>query len=65
MLFRSYGCVDEDSRLKYDWSKGFVRGKNVCGRIIKGVRDEAKDVDGKALIALPECLVDMKPQLLF
>ena len=61
----TYGCVDEDSRLKYDWSKGFVRGKNVCGRIIKGVRDEAKDADGKALIALPECLVDMKPQLLF
>lgn len=61
----TFGCVDEDSRLKYDWSRGAVRGKNVCGRIIKGVRDEVKDVDGKAIIELPECLVRMKPQQLF
>lgn len=61
----TFGCVDEDSRLKYDWSRGAVRGKNVCGRIIKGVRDEAKDAEGKAIITLPDCLSTMKSQLLF
>lgn len=61
----TFGCVDEDSRLKYDWSRGAVRGKNVCGRIIKGVRDEAKDTEGKAIITLPDCLSTMKSQLLF
>ena len=61
----TYGCIDEDSRLKYDWSKGAVRGKNICGRIIKGVRDEAKDAEGKAIIEIPDCLRAMKPQLLF
>ena len=60
-----YGCVDEDARLKYDWNQGVVRGKNVCGRIIKGVRDEVKDIEGKAIIAIPDCLSAMKPQLLF
>lgn len=61
----TYGCIDEDSRLKYDWSKGAVRGKNICGRIIKGVRDEAKDAEGKAIIEISDCLRAMKPQLLF
>lgn len=61
----TFGCVDEDSRLKYDWSRGAVKGKNVCGRIIKGVRDEAKDAEGKAIITLPDCLSTMKSQLLF
>lgn len=61
----TYGCVDEDERLKYNWTIGIVRGKNVCGRIIKGVRDEMKDADGKAIITLPDCLSTMKSQLLF
>ena len=61
----TYGCVDEDERLKYNWTIGIVRGKNVCGRIIKGVRDEMKDADGKSVIVLPECLNKTKPQLLF
>lgn len=61
----TFGCVDEDAKLKYDWLNGFVKGKNVCGRIIKGVRDEAKDIEGKAIIAIPDCLSAMKPQLLF
>lgn len=61
----TFGCVDENSRLKYDWSRGAVRGKNVCGRIIRGVRDEAKDAEGKAIITLPDCLSTMKSQLLF
>lgn len=61
----TFGCVDEDSMLKYDWLNGFVKGKNVCGRIIKGVRDEVKDIEGKAIIAIPDCLSAMKPQLLF
>lgn len=61
----TFGCVDEDSRLKCDWLNGFVKGKNVCGRIIKGVRDEAKDAEGKAIITLPDCLSTMKSQLLF
>ena len=61
----TFGCVDEDAKLKYDWLNGFVKGKNVCGRIIKGVRDEAKDAEGKAIITLPDCLSTMKSQLLF
>lgn len=61
----TFGCVDEDAKLKFDWSNGFVKGKNVCGRIIKGVRDEAKDAEGKAIITLPDCLSTMKSQQLF
>ncbi len=61
----TFGCVDEDAKLKYDWLNGFVKGKNVCGRIIKGVRDEAKGIEGKAIIAIPDCLSAMKPQQLF
>lgn len=29
-----YGCVDVDERYKYDWYNGYVRGQNVCGRLI-------------------------------
>ena len=52
----TYGCMDEDENLKYNWYKGVVKGKNVCGRIIKGVRDEGKDVNGKCILTLPDCL---------
>jgi predicted NAD-dependent protein-ADP-ribosyltransferase YbiA (DUF1768 family) len=61
----TFGCVDEDSRLKYDWSRGAVIGKNVCGRIIRGVRNEPKDDNGLCIITRPECLDTMRPLTLF
>lgn len=61
----TFGCVDKDENLKYDWDKGYVIGKNVCGRIIMGVRKEVKDCDGKATTDIPECIVQEVPQLLF
>ena len=60
-----YGCVDEKSSLKYDWTQGSVIGKNVCGRIIRGVRDEPKDDNGLCVITRPECLDTMRPLTLF
>lgn len=60
-----YGCVDEDGRLKYDWNQGIVRGKNVCGRIIKGIQNEQKDENGMCIITRPECLDTMRPLTLF
>lgn len=60
-----YGCVDEERNLKYDWKQGIVRGKNVCGRIISGVRNEQKDENGKCIITRPECLDTMRPLTLF
>lgn len=60
-----YGCVDEKSGLKYDWTQGSVIGKNVCGRIIRGVRDEPKDDNGLCIITRPECLDTMRPLTLF
>ena len=60
-----YGCVDEKSSLKYDWTQGSVIGKNVCGRIIRGVRDEPKDDNGLCIITRPECLDTMQPLTLF
>ena len=60
-----YGCVDEERNLKYDWKQGIVRGKNVCGRIIRGVRDEPKDDNGLCFITRPECLDTMRPLTLF
>lgn len=61
----TYGCVDEDKVLKCNWNQGIVSGKNVCGRIIKGVRDEKKDENGLCIITRPECLDTMRPQTLF
>ena len=61
----TYGCVDEESSLKYNWTQGSVRGKNVCGRIIRGVRDEPKDDNGLCIITRPECLDTMRPLTLF
>ena len=29
-----YGCVDLDPRNKYNWTRGQVRGQNICGRLI-------------------------------
>ena len=29
-----FGCVDVDANNKYDWYKGAVVGRNVCGRLI-------------------------------
>ena len=60
-----YGCVDEERNLKYDWKQGIVRGKNVCRRIISGVRNEQKDENGKCIITRPECLDTMQPLTLF
>ncbi|MDO5496725.1 MAG: NADAR family protein [Alistipes sp.] len=60
-----YGCVDDDRWLKYDWTQGYVTGKNLCGRIIKGVRDEPKDENGKCIITRPACLDTMRPLTLF
>ena len=60
-----YGCIDEKSSLKYDWTQGCVIGKNVCGRIIRGVRDESKDENGLCIITRPECLDTMRPLTLF
>lgn len=60
-----YGCVDEERNLKYNWKQGIVRGKNVCGRIISGVRNEQKDENGKCIITRPECLDTMQPLTLF
>lgn len=60
-----YGCVDEERNLKFDWKQGIVRGKNVCGRIISGVRNEQKDENGKCIITRPECLDTMRPLTLF
>ena len=61
----TYGCIDENADLKYNWKEGFVRGRNVCGRIISGVSKQVKDVYGKVAITLPDCLKSVKPQLLF
>ena len=61
----TYGCVDVDKRLKYDWTQGEVKGKNICGRIIKGVRDEEKDTNGMCIISHPPCLDEMKSSTLF
>ena len=61
----TYGCVDEESSLKYNWTQGSVIGKNVCGRIIRGVRDEPKDDNGLCIITRPECLDAMRPLTLF
>ena len=60
-----YGCVDIDGALKYNWHQGLIQGQNVCGRIIRGVRDEVKDENGKCIIARPTCLDAMKPLTLF
>ena len=60
-----FGCVDEERNLKFDWKQGIVRGKNVCGRIIRGVRDEPKDENGLCVITRPECLDTMQPLTLF
>lgn len=30
----TWGAVDIDATLKYDWYKGVVRGRNICGRLI-------------------------------
>lgn len=62
---KTYGCVDEDTRLKQDWNQGVVCGKNVCGRIIKGVGKEVKDENGLCFITRPECLDTMKSRTLF
>ena len=61
----TYGCVDEDSGLKYDWTQGSVIGKNVCGRIIRGIQNEQKDENGMCIITRPECLDTMRPLTLF
>ena len=60
-----YGCVDEDGRLMYNWNQGIVKGKNVCGRIIKGIQNEQKDENGMCIITRPECLDTMRPLTLF
>ena len=60
-----YGCVDEDKMLKYNWEQGSVIGKNVCGRIIRGIRDEPKNENGMCIITHPECLDTMQPPTLF
>lgn len=46
----TYGCVDVDKALKYDWEHGDLKGKNICGRIIRGVRDEKKDENGMCFL---------------
>ena len=61
----TYGCIDENADLKYNWKEGFVRGRNVCGRIISGVSKQVKDAYGKVAITLPDCLKSVRPQLLF
>ncbi len=61
----TYGCVDEDLGLKYDWTQGSVIGKNVCGRIIRGIQNEQKDENGMCIITRPECLDTMRPLTLF
>ena len=61
----TYGCVDEECCLKSNWNQGIVRGKNVCGRIIKGVGNEPKDENGMCVITCPECLDTMRPLTLF
>ena len=55
----------EDSGLKYDWTQGSVIGKNVCGRIIRGIQNEQKDENGMCIITRPECLDTMRPLTLF
>lgn len=40
-----YGAVDVDIRNKWNWYQGEVRGQNVCGRIISGIRKEALNGD--------------------
>lgn len=60
-----YGCVDEDINLKYNLNEGWAVGKNVCGRLIKEIRDEKKDDNGMCHITRPACLDSMKSQTLF
>lgn len=60
-----YGCVDEDINFKYNWKKGYVTGKNVCGRLIKEIRDEKKDDNGMCILTRPACLDMMMSQTLF
>lgn len=60
-----YSCVDVDENLKYNWKEGYVIGKNVCGRLIKEIRDEQKDENGMCILTRPACLDTMKSQTLF
>lgn len=59
-----WGMVDEDETLKWNWYRGYVRGQNVCGRIIQGVRSEG--LSGEVIPVLPEWVElptpdDLKP----
>ena len=38
-----WGAFDENPEMKFNWYKGNVTGKNVCGRIMMGVRKQFKD----------------------
>jgi ribA/ribD-fused uncharacterized protein len=60
-----YGCFDEDINLKYNLNEGWVVGKNVCGRLIKEIRDEQKDENGMCILTRPACLDAMNSQTLF
>ncbi len=48
----TWGMVDEDEKLKWNWRKGYVRGQNVCGRLIQEVRRDG--LAGDLIPELPE-----------
>ena len=64
-IYRDVQLLRLAIRVKYNCCREFVIGKNVCGRIIKGVRDEPKDENGLCIITRPECLDTMRPLTLF
>lgn len=48
-----WGAVDVDKELKEDLLEGEVSGRNACGRLMMGVRDEAKKGNFPKLIIVP------------
>ena len=47
----TWGAVDIDATLKYDWHRGFVRGQNVCGRLITEIAKQS--IGGDIIPVLP------------
>lgn len=50
---RSWGMADEDKTKKFNWRYGSIIGKNICGRLIQDIRDQALN-GGVKSVELPE-----------
>ena len=49
----TWGAVDVDPFNKWSWYKGYVKGQNICGRLIQETRKEGVTPDGDGYIELP------------